>query len=365
MTRMPETLETSSEVDLTWEETHSLLIPLLRTDNHTNIGYLAADYLGLIVSLAGCAWLYASWSSGRVGIGSFIPLAILGMAAIAALQHRLSGLGHEASHYAMFRNRLANELVSDIFCMFPLMAMTQRFRVTHFGHHQFLNDPVRDPDVPRLHFDEDRFPFPMSKATFWYRYVLLAVWPPAILKYLFGQAKNANVTTGQREPRGVYRFRVGRCMRGAFWLPVLTVVHVTGSWPIFFLFWVAPLLTFYAFYMQLREIAHHSNSPQDGEFTHSRNFHCNPIFNWAVFPYGQDYHLTHHVFGLMPHFNLAKAHAILMRYRPYREQATSCYGYFFRRIGKPGPTVLDVLSRRELTAGRPAYELGSAGAAPV
>ena len=112
-------------------------------------------------------------------------------------------------------------------------------------------------------------------------------------------------------------------------MPVLTIVHLTGSWPIFFLFWVIPLLTFYAFFMQLREIAHHSNAPGQGEFTHSRNFHCNPILNWAVFPYGQDYHLTHHVFGLMPHYNLAKAHEILMRYPPYREQAISCYGYSF------------------------------------
>ena len=149
-------------------------------------------------------------------------------------------------------------------------------------------------------------PSPMSKATFWYRYVVMSFWPPTLLKYLYGQAKNANVTTGFREPRGVYRFRVGRCLRGASGCRSLTIVHLTGSWPIFFLFWVAPLLTFYPFFMQLREIAHHSNAPDDGEFTHSRNFHCNPIFNWAVFPYGQDYHLTHHVFGLMPHFNLAR-----------------------------------------------------------
>jgi fatty acid desaturase len=308
--------------------------------------YLAAEYGGLIAALFGCGWLYTRWASDQLTTPAFVPLCLLGMAVIAAFQHRLSGLGHEASHYALFRNRMVNELVSDFLCMFPLMAMTQRFRITHLAHHQFLNDLVKDPDIPRLHFDEDRYPFPMSKATFWYRYVLLALWPPMLLKYLFGQAKNANVTAGFREPRCVYRFRVGRCLRGAYWLTVLTVVHVTHAWPLFLLFWVAPLITFYAFFMQLREIAHHSNAPsqEQGEFTHSRNFHCNPIVNWAVFPYGQDYHLTHHVFGLMPHFRLAEAHRILLRYPPYREQATSCYGYFFRKLGKREPTVLDVLS---------------------
>jgi fatty acid desaturase len=329
---------------LSWDDVHRRLVPLLRADNHSNILFLAVEYAGLGLSLAACIWLYRAWVGGVLPTALAWPLFVLGMAVIAAFQHRLSGLGHEASHYALFRNRFANEFVSDFLCMFPLMAMTQRFRVTHLGHHQFLNDPARDPDVPRLHFDEDRYPFPMSKRTFWYRYVLLSIWLPKLLQYLFGQAKNANVTAGLRDPRCVYRFRVGRCMRGAFWLSILTVVHLTHSWPYFFLFWVAPLLTFYAFYMQLREIAHHSNAPAEGEFRHSRNFFCSPLLNWAVFPYGQDYHLTHHVFGLMPHYNLARAHEILLHYPPYREQAVACTGYFFRRWGTTGPTVLDVLS---------------------
>jgi len=341
---MSEVLSETVPPDLSWDEVHRRLVPLQRADNSTNIGYLTLEYVGLVVTLVGCAWLYRGWESGTLGAGLAIPLFLAGMVVVATIQHRLSGLGHDASHYALFRNRFANDFVSDVLCMFPLMAMTQRFRVTHLGHHQFLNDPVRDPDVGRLHFDEVRYPFPMRKRTFWYRYVLLAAWPPKLLQYLIGQAKNANATNGMREMRCVYRFRVGRCMRGAYWLSVLSLVHLNGLWPIFFLFWVAPLLTFYAFFMQLREIAHHSNAPEDGEFSHSRNFHCHPILNWAIFPYGQDYHLTHHVFGVMPHYNLARANDVLMSYPPYREQAVSCSGYFFPRWGTSGPTVLDVLS---------------------
>ena len=186
----------------------------------------------------------------------------------------------------------------------------------------------------------------MPQGRFWYRYVVLSAWLPALWRYLYGQAKNANATMGLREPRAPYRFRVGRCLRGSYWLPMLTFVHLSGSWPIFFLFWVTPLLTLYPFLMQLREIAHHSNAPETGEFAHSRNFHCHPLVNFCIFPYGQDWHLTHHVFGLMPHYNLAEADRILRSYRPYREQAVSCHGYFFRRWGKPGPTILEVLSDR-------------------
>ncbi|WP_165248771.1 fatty acid desaturase family protein [Paludisphaera soli] len=340
------TIEDEAATDWSWDRTHRALVPLLRADNHTNIVYLLGEYVGLLGSLAAGVIVYRAWASGGLSNVAFAALAALVVFAVAVFQHRLSGLAHEGSHYALFRNRLANELASDLLCMFPLMSMTQRFRVTHLGHHQFLNDPERDPDVARLHFDGDRYPFPMPRARFWYRYVVLSAWLPTLVKYLFGQAKNANVTTGLKELKAPYRFKVGRCLRGTYWLPILALVHITGSWPIFFLFWVLPLLTVYPFLMQLREIAHHSNAPAEGEFTHSRNFHCNPLFNFCVFPYGQDYHLTHHVFGLMPHYNLAEAHRILERYPPYREQAVSCHGYFFRRFGKTGPTVLEVLAER-------------------
>src|SRR5271166_2439842 len=125
---------------LSWDETHHRLIALLCADNSTNVFYILGEYVGLIGSLAVCTWLYSTWSTGHLPTAGFLPLCVLGMALIAAFQHRLSGLGHEAAHYALFKNRLANELVSDLLCMFPLMAMTQRFRVTHLGHHQFLND---------------------------------------------------------------------------------------------------------------------------------------------------------------------------------------------------------------------------------
>jgi fatty acid desaturase len=330
--------------DLTWNEVHHAMVPLLKADNRTNFAYLLADYTVLGVALAAGAFMYSAWSAGRLPTAGFVPLAGLGMLVIAAVQHRFSGLGHEAGHYVLFKNKWANELVSDIFCMFPLMAMTQRFRVSHLDHHRYVNDPVRDPDRVRL-TSRPADHFPMSRGHFWSRYVLEALWPPSLLGYLFGQAKNANVA-GTTPMKTLYRFRVGRCMRGAFWLSMLTAVHALQSWPLFFLFWVAPLLTFYPFLMQLREIAHHSNAPDDGDFSNSRIFRVNPLVAWAIFPYGQDFHLTHHLFAMLPHYRIAEAHALLLRYPPYREGVVVCDGYFFRRIGATGGTVLDVLAER-------------------
>ena len=333
-----------ADADLTWDEAHRAVVRLMRVDNRTNIRFIAREYLGLAATLAACAWAYHAWSTGGLATAGFIPLAILGVFAVASFQHRLSGLAHDASHYTLFKDKLVNELASDLLLMFPLVAMTRKYRDAHLGHHRFVNDPARDPDVVRLNHPDPHH-FPISKPRFWARYVVRGLWPPSILRYLLGRAKAANLGGGStREVRGVYRVRVARSMRGAYWLSMLTMVHASGGWPVFWLFWVVPLLTAYPLYMQLREIAHHSNAPDDGDLTNSRVFRVHPLLSAVVFPYGQAFHLTHHLFAMVPHYRISEAHAILSRHRPYRENVVVCQGYFFRKIGTDGPSVLDLLS---------------------
>jgi fatty acid desaturase len=335
--------------DQTWDEVHRAIVPLMRANNRTNWVYLAREYVFLgMMFWAGTA-SYSAWSSGHLGTLAFATIALMIVVMVAVLQHRLSGLAHDASHYVLFRNRLANELVSDIFLMFPIVAMTQVYRASHLGHHQFVNDPDRDPDLVRLKgSDHD---FPLEKARFWQRYVLKGLWPLTMLPYLFGRAKAANLS-GVDEPelRSVYCKKVARCLRGTYWLSLFTAIHALHAWPVFLLFWVLPLLTIYPFLMQLREIAHHSNAPDDGDLTNSRVFVVNPVLAAAVFPYGQAFHLTHHLFAMVPHYRVAEVHALLMQNGEYRDRVVICRGYFFRTIGTSGPSVLDVLAQNSLNS---------------
>jgi len=111
----------------------------------------------------------------------------------------------------------------------------------------------------------------------------------------------------------IYRFKLGRCLRGAYWLSVLTTVHAFGLWSLFFLFWVAPALTIFPMLMQLREIAHHANAPDAGPLTNSRVFRVHPALRYCVFPYGLDFHLSHHLFMGVPCYRLPDVHAALGR----------------------------------------------------
>jgi fatty acid desaturase len=345
--------------DLTWAEVHRALVPLMRADTLASVRAIAREYLCVASAVAAGAWVIAVGGAGTLSAPMIVALVIMLVAVVAAVQHRMAALAHEASHFVLYRHPLVNELVSDLLLLFPMMALTQRYRAAHFGHHRFVNDPKRDPDWIRLASYEP-MEFPIAKERFWMRYVLRGLWPPAILGYLLGRAKAANLTDtgGGAEPvRAVYRASVAKRMRGAYWLALLSAVHATGGWSVFLLFWVVPLLTFYPLFMLLREIAHHANAPDDGPLSNSRLFDVHPLLAWAVFPYGQDLHLTHHLFAMIPHSRIRRAHAILSRHRPYRESVVVCQGYFFRRRGTTGPSVLELLSasaQREAVAAAPA-----------
>ena len=66
----------------------------------------------------------------------------------------------------MLRNRLCNDLASDWLCMFPLYSSTQHYRLQHIAHHQFVNDPDRDPDVSQLQTSGHWLQFPVERDIF-------------------------------------------------------------------------------------------------------------------------------------------------------------------------------------------------------
>src|SRR5579883_2932133 len=142
------------------------IMRLRGVDNVTNLVYLAGEYLSLIV-VAGSAVLFAQYrGSWGLAWSWNIPVFALAMVLIGGIQHRLAGLGHEASHYSFMKNRFLNDFVPDVLCMFPLMTTVHFYRLFHMAHHQFTNDPERDPDLQNLGHGKRAQEFPMSRGRF-------------------------------------------------------------------------------------------------------------------------------------------------------------------------------------------------------
>ena len=142
------------------------IMDLRRVDNVTNLLYLALEYGCLALSVAGAVIFAEYRSSLGVAWAWNLPVFATAIVLIGAIQHRLAGLGHEASHYSFMKNRVLNDLVPDAFCMFPLMTTVHFYRLFHMAHHQYTNDPGRDPDLQNLGHGKRADEFPMSRGRF-------------------------------------------------------------------------------------------------------------------------------------------------------------------------------------------------------
>jgi fatty acid desaturase len=113
------------------------------------------------------------------------------------------------------------------------------------------------------------------------------------------------------------------------------------AWAYYGVLWILPLFTSFPLFMILREWIQHGNADR-GRYTNTRIFLVGPLVRYAVFPFGMEYHLPHHLFASVPHYKLKDLHELMLRDPEYREKGTIVEGW-----SKPGvnghPTIIDVL----------------------
>lgn len=173
---------------------HDRLQQLRRTDNVTNLYYLARTWAALAAAIGGTIWFHQSEACAAAPLWAKCAVALAAIVVVGAGQHQLTGLAHEASHHTLFRNRVWNDLVSDWFCMFPMFSCTHHYRLQHMAHHQFVNDPDRDPDVSQLRASGHWLRFPIARGAF-LRTLAKQLWPPNLIKYIRVRAKYNSIGT--------------------------------------------------------------------------------------------------------------------------------------------------------------------------
>jgi fatty acid desaturase len=394
---------------------------LKERDNWTNFKHIGFIYLIIVCTIGGTYWSISQISAAGLPWWYDIPIAVIAIAAIGACQHQFGCVVHEGTHYILFRNRRMNEMVSDWLAAFPIYTTTHAFRLHHLAHHQFVNDPARDPNFSQAKDSGHWLDFPLTHME-----LLLSIAkqlnPLRLLSYIRARARysalgvDTNPYADESRPgspwvmRNIVLFAVGVpviliplryanewdlaaallvvvCALAAlfFWMipeshfpqsriePVLSHRATALSriafmgllyggltaweyesgvrvWRYFGLLWILPLFTTFPLFMVLREWIQHGNADR-GRYTNSRIIKVNPLFRFAVLPWGMDYHLPHHLFSSVPHYKLKKLHELMLRDAEYAAKGEVVEGWAIH--GASGfPTVVDVLGRKFAAANK-------------
>ncbi|MFO0966071.1 MAG: fatty acid desaturase [Gemmataceae bacterium] len=186
--------EASAVLSLSDPRVKEKLQELRQTDNFTNLWYFFRTYLFFFLAIGGTIWFYQVQATEEWSWWWNVPVTLVAIILVGAGQHQLTGLAHEASHHILFKNRTWNDLASDWLCMFPMYSMTQHYRLQHLAHHQFVNDPDRDPDISQLQTSGHWLPFPLGPGVF-VKTLLKQLWIPNLIRFIFIRAKYNSMPT--------------------------------------------------------------------------------------------------------------------------------------------------------------------------
>lgn len=392
---------------------------LKKRDNYTNFRHIALVYLVIVASIALTIWSYGAIADAGLGWWWNIPMTLLCIAAVGASQHQFGGVIHEGTHFILFENKTLNELASDWLAAFPIYTSTFHFRLHHLAHHQFINDPVRDPDYAQLRDSGHDLDFPITHVEM-VQALVKQLWLPNLFRYVLARARysalgavyNPYVDSERRGEKlptiAIILYAVGapavtvpllQTGHGALALAALgavtavaiayfyfldeeklphahvdtvishrvtnisrvaylaiayfalTAVEFAGwgpAWAYLGLLWTVPLFTTFPLFMIMRQWVQHGNGDR-GRYTNTRVFLVNPIIRYAVFPFGMDYHLPHHIYASVPHYKLPGLHELLLQDPEYKEKGIVVEGYFISPHGDEedrNPTVIEVLGEK-------------------
>jgi fatty acid desaturase len=243
----------------------------------------------------------------------FLSILIIG-----SRMRAFDNLMHEASHALLFKNRVLNRWIGSLFAAYPVFTSYSTYCKSHFSHHKYLWDTEKDPDTKRYELvgldkpQEDPWKFLFA-------HVVKPIFLLHVPKYIYGTicvnlfSKDESLTE--------------KWSRFLYWIVIIGSSILFDFWMDLILFWFVPLLTTFQVLRYWAEMAEHSGLKSTNLLLSSRNTFGNPIERFLIHPHHDNYHLVHHLFPAVPHYNLRKAHLILMELPEYRE-AHHCSGYF-------------------------------------
>lgn len=227
---------------------------------------------------------------------------------IAARQHALLIMMHEGAHFRVSKNTKLNDFLCDFLGAYPIFFATSTYRSTHLPHHRYTNTD-QDPDWVRK-INHPEWQFPQGKSS--------------LVKLLARQ-----LIVGGFE--WIYVMAVlskKEWRKGIYWAAILGTVTAFGVWKEFLLYWMVPMMTFFPLFQRIRSIAEHFGLKRSNELNATRNILAHPFETFFFSPHNVNYHLAHHMFPSVPHYNLKSLHKDFCENPTYRDLSHTNTSFF-------------------------------------
>jgi fatty acid desaturase len=280
-----------------------VLSPLTRLSALRSTLSILQNLVAIAAVMAFAIYFWSWWS------------ALIAVVLIAPLQHGLFILAHESAHYRLYETRALNDLIGRFVGMMGGVSMCS-YRVIHRLHHNYLYKP-QDPDIA-LHGGYPRgkkylikkLLKDLSGQTAWKNYA-----------YFFGNPAINLATNVAQRPLDDTAPKLRLAALQDRWLVVafhvlMPVAMIALGWGWYYLvLWVIPLLTLLQAILRLRAIAEHGAVTDfSSPLTAARTNIANPLERFFIFPHHVNYHLAHHLYPAVPHYNLPRLHDALERH---------------------------------------------------
>jgi fatty acid desaturase len=249
-----------------------------------------------------------------LGIGLYFwpnPLVLLVcVIVIGTRQHALFVIAHDAAHYLLYEQRWLNDLAGRACATVQGLSMCT-YRVIHRLHHNNLYGEL-DPDTA-LHGG-----YPRGKAYLVKKLLKdlsgLTAWKT--YAYFLGGAPALNTATNvalrpldDTSEKLRNEAKRDRNLVIVFHAVLLAAFAWSGYLVEYLVLWVLPLVTVVQAILRLRAIAEHGATTDfSSPLTAARTNIGPPWLEWLIFPHQVNYHIEHHLYASVPHYNLPDLH---------------------------------------------------------
>lgn len=253
---------------------------------------------------AASAWLVIVAAVSLALWADHFLVSLLAIVVVATRQNVLGLLVHEQTHCLAFKAR-PGDLIINLVAAWPLLVLTvENYARVHLAHHKSYFSE-NDPDHLRKSGPDWHFP---KRRGALFRLFVSDLIGLNVLRMVRGKKEIV-------DPGAFPRPRTGPAwLRPAYYATVAAILTATGSWHVFLLYWLLPLVTVFQVIVRWGAICEHHYNALGEPMNATTPLILPSRLDRLLLPnLNFTYHAYHHYFPGIPFYNLPAVHRVFQR----------------------------------------------------